>query len=136
MIISARLSECIRQVPPVDDRILLIRLKLTCGLMTAVAVYTPPEDHELRDWEQFYLKLDSVVRCRSADVIVVLGDFNADTGSDRVGYESCLVPQDFGVQNENSQFTRNWGFLFTRTATRIFHVLTGTATRIFHVFYT
>ena len=43
--ISTRLSECVRQVTPVDDRILHIRLEHTCGFMTVVAVYAPPEDH-------------------------------------------------------------------------------------------
>ena len=43
--------------------------------------------------EQFYHKLDSVVgRCPAGDDLVVQGDFNAETGSDRAGYELCLGP--------------------------------------------
>ena len=105
MAISNRLSECVRQVTPVDERILHIRLEHTCGFMTVVAVYAPPEDHSLRDKEQFYHKLDSVVgRCPTGDVLVVLGDFNAETGSDRAEYESCLGPHGFGDRKDNSQF--------------------------------
>ena len=53
-------------------------LEHTCGFMTVVAVYTPSEDHELRDKEQFCHKLDSVV----GNVLVFLGNFNAEKGSD------------------------------------------------------
>ena len=49
------------------------------------------------------------------DVLVVLGDFNAETGSDRAGYESCLGPHGFGAQNGNSQllleFAKSRGLL-------------------------
>ena len=100
MAISTRLSKCVRQVTPVDERILHIRLEHTCGFMTVVAVYAPPKDHSLRDKEQFYHKIDFVVgRCPTGDVFVILSDFNTDTGSYRAGYESCL-----GAWNDNSQF--------------------------------
>ena len=54
-----------------------------------MTVYAPPEDHVLRDKEKFYHKLDSVVgMCHAGDGLVILGDFNAETGSDRTGQES------------------------------------------------
>ena len=103
--ISSRLSECVRQVTAVDERILHVRLEHTCGFMSVVAVYAPTEEASLEDKEQFYFRLDSVVgRCPAGDVLVILGDFNAETGSDRAGYESCVGPHGFGTRNENSQF--------------------------------
>ena len=108
--ISTRLSECVRQVTPVDDRILHIRLEHTCGFMTVVAVYAPSEDHELREKEQFYPNLDSVDgTCPTGDFLVVLSNFNAGTGSDSAGYESCLGPQSFEARNDNSQFLLEFG---------------------------
>ena len=70
-----------------------------------MAVYSPLKNHELRDKEEFYHKLDSVVgRCPAGDVLVVLGDFNAETGSDMAGYELCLGPHGFRARNGNTQF--------------------------------
>ena len=61
-----------------------IMLEHVCGLITVVAVNAPPEDHGLRDREHFYQKLNSVVgRCPTGDALVVLGDFNTETGNDR-----------------------------------------------------
>ena len=39
--ISARLSECVRHVTPVDERILHIRFEHTSVFMTVLAVYAP-----------------------------------------------------------------------------------------------
>ena len=36
--LSARLIKCIRQVAPVDERFIHIRLERTCGFMTVVAI--------------------------------------------------------------------------------------------------
>ena len=61
--------------------------------MTVEAVYVPPEDHKLRDKERFYHKVNLMVmvgRFPAGNVLVVRGDLNAETGSDRVGSESCL----------------------------------------------
>ena len=81
MAISARLIECVRQVTSVDDMIFHVRLEYTCVLLTVVVVNAPPEDHELRYKEQLYHKVDSMVeRCPAGDVLVVLNDFNAETG--------------------------------------------------------
>ena len=83
MAISTRLSECDRQVTPVDER-----LEHTCGFMTVAAVYAPPGDHLLRDKEEFYHKLELLDGRRpDGDVLVVLVDLNAETGSDMAGYE-------------------------------------------------
>ena len=52
--ISARLSESVKQVTRVYEKILHIRLENTCGFMTVVAIYVTPDDQELRDKEQLY----------------------------------------------------------------------------------
>ena len=106
MAISARLSECVRQVTLVDDSILHFRLGHTYGLMTVVAVYALPEEYELRDKELFNHKLDSVVgRYLAVDVLVVLGDLNAETESNRAWYESILVPKALEPGTRTASFS-------------------------------
>ena len=71
-----------------------------CGLMTVVAVYPQPEDHELRGKEQLYSKLELVVgRCLTGDFLVFLGNFNAETGRIRIVSRSSRLrsPERFTV---------------------------------------
>ncbi|XP_045121817.1 uncharacterized protein LOC123510602 [Portunus trituberculatus] len=67
--------------------------------MSVVAVYTPTEVCETEE-EIFYAKLDSVLdQCPCRDTPIVLGDFNAVSGIERVGYVLCVGPHGFGTRN-------------------------------------
>ena len=70
--------------------------------MTVVGVCAPPEHKLLSDKEQIYHKLNLVDgRCPAGGVLVILGDFNAQTG--RARDDSCLGPEGFGAWNKNKQ---------------------------------
>ena len=59
--------------------------------MSVVAVYAPTEVCETE--EMFYAKLDSVLdQCPCRDALIVLGDFNDVTGTERAGYEMYWSP--------------------------------------------
>ena len=48
----------------------------------------------------FYATLESVVdQCPRRDTLLVLGDFNASTGTDRDGYETCVGLHVSGTVN-------------------------------------
>lgn len=107
--IASRLQSSVVGVTPVDERIMWVRLKHTLGFMSVVAVYAPTETSTLEEKEMFYAKLDSLVdRCPSRDTLVVLGDFNAVTGTERAGYELCVGPHGSGTRNINSSFLLNF----------------------------
>ena len=60
--------------------------------------------------------LESVVdECPRRDTLLVLGDFNASTGTDRDGYETCVGPHGSGTMNQNStkflDFARSHGLV-------------------------
>ena len=62
--------------------------------------------------------LESVVdHCPRRDTLLVLGDFNASTGTDRDGYETRVGPHGSGTMNQNStkflDFARSHGFRVT-----------------------
>ena len=64
--------------------------------------------------DAFYATLESVVdQGPRRDTLLVLGDFNASTGTDRDGYETCVGPHVSGTVNLNSSkfldFTRSHG---------------------------
>ena len=43
-----------------------------------------------------------VDQCPRRDTLPVLGDFNASSGPDRDGYETCVGPHESGTVNQNS----------------------------------
>ena len=61
--------------------------------------------------DAFYATLESVIyQCPRRDTLPVLGDFNASTGTDRNGYETCVGPHGSGTVNLNStNFARSHG---------------------------
>ena len=106
--ISSRLASAVDEVTAVDERIMRVRLKHTMGFMSLVAVYAPTEVSETEEKEVFYAKLESILdQCPRRDVLVVLGDFNAVTGTDRAGYEKCIGPHGSGTRNTNSSLFLN-----------------------------
>ena len=72
----------------------------------------------------FYTKLDSVLdQCPRRDTLIVLGDFNVVTGTERAGYKLCVGPHGSGTTNINScspecykiQKVKNHRFFVTET---------------------
>ena len=50
----------------------------------------------------FCAALESVVdQCSRRDTLLVLGDFNASTGTDSDGHETCVSPHGSGTMNQN-----------------------------------
>ena len=100
--VSSRLQPSIIEVTPVDKRIMQLRLKHTLGFMSLVVAYASTEMCEV-DKEMFYAKLDSALdQWPRRDTLIVLDDFNAATGTERVGYELCVGPHGSGTRNTNS----------------------------------
>ena len=70
--------------------------------------------------DAFYATLESVVdQCPRRDTLLVLGDFNASTGTDRDGYETCVGPHRSGTMNQNNtkflDFARSHGLRVARS---------------------
>ncbi|KAG0722293.1 Craniofacial development protein 2 [Chionoecetes opilio] len=107
--ISSKLQPSVVEVTPVDERIMRVRMKHTLGFMSLVAVYAPTEMRRTEEKEMFYAKLDSVLdQCPPRDTLIVLGDFNATTGTVREGYELCVGPHGSGTRNTNSSLLLNF----------------------------
>ncbi|MCP3680346.1 MAG: endonuclease/exonuclease/phosphatase family protein [Gammaproteobacteria bacterium] len=107
--ISSRLQPSVVEVALVDERIMRLRMKHSLGFMSLVAVYAPTEIYELEEKEMFYAKLESVLdQCPRRDTLIVLGDFNAVTGTERAGYELCVGPHGSGTRNTNSSLLLNF----------------------------
>ena len=66
------------------------------GVISLVSAYAPTEASDLSVKNN--AALESVVdQCPMRDILLVLGDFNASTGTDRDGYETCVGPLASGL---------------------------------------
>ena len=98
---SNKLTPMIIEVTPVNERIMKLRIRHSLGVISLVSVYAPSEASDLTVKDTFYATLESVVdQCPRRDPLLVLGDFNASTGTDRDGFETCVGPHGSGTMNQ------------------------------------
>ena len=67
-------------------------------VISLFSVYAPTEASDLTVKDAFSATLESVRdQCPRRDTLLVLRDFNASTGTDRDGYETCICPHGSGT---------------------------------------
>ena len=78
-----------------------LRLKYSLGFMSIIEGYNPKEMCE--NHEMFHAKLESVLnKCSRRDALIVLGDFNAVSGTERAGYKICFALHSSDIRSDNS----------------------------------
>ena len=91
--VSNKLTPMIIEVIPLNKHIMRLIIHHSLGVISMVSVDAPTEASDLTVKDAFNATLESVVdQCPGRDTLLVLGDFNASTGTDRAGYETCVVP--------------------------------------------
>ena len=79
---SNKLTPMIIDVTPVNECIMRRRIRHSLGVISLVSVYAPNEASDFT-MDAFYATLESVVdQCPRRDTLLVLGNFNALTGTD------------------------------------------------------
>ena len=90
---SNKLTPMIIEVTLVNERITRRRIRHSLGVISLLSVYALTEASDLTVKDAFDATLDSVVdQCHRRETLLVLGDFNASTGTDRDDYETCVGP--------------------------------------------
>ena len=112
--VSNKLPPMIIEVTPVTERIPRLRIRHSLSVISLVSAYSTTHASDLMVKDAFYATLESVVdQCPRRDTLLVLEDFNASTGSDRDGCETCVGPHGSGTVNQNSikflDFARSHG---------------------------
>ena len=105
---------------PINDRILTARFQSKHLKMTVVQAYAPTETSSDQEKDKFYDELDSTMDgIPSHDLVIVSGDFNAQLGPDRDGWESTIGPHLSGTLNDNGtrflEFCGRNGLCITNT---------------------
>ena len=116
--VSNKLIPMVIEATPFNERIMRRRIRHSLGVVSLVSVYAPTEASDLTVKDAFCVTLESVVdHCPRRDTLLVLGDFNASTGTDREGYETCVGLHGSGTMNQNStkflDFARSHGLKVT-----------------------
>ncbi|XP_063591304.1 uncharacterized protein LOC134768405 [Penaeus indicus] len=79
----------------VSDRILLARFKGSLMDISIIQTYTPTTKSSDEGIDRFYAQLDQAYsQCKSQDIIIVMGNFNAKVGNERV--DNIVGPHGLG----------------------------------------
>ena len=98
--VADRLVPLITEVIPVNERITRLKISHALGVISLVIVYAPTTVREFAVKEPFYTQLQMVVdSCHKMDTLIILGDFNATTGTVRNSYESCVGLTALNLRN-------------------------------------
>jgi len=104
LVLDKRLSRSLVLRQAVSSRILTARFLHKHDHLTVVVVYSPTEDSSASSKDKFYTTVESLITSRPLhDHLVVLGDFNAVTGTNRAAGFECIVGNfGCGRPNDNS----------------------------------
>ncbi|KAI8493303.1 hypothetical protein Bbelb_293070 [Branchiostoma belcheri] len=125
VVLSQAASRSMLSYKAVSDRILLVRIMASPFNMYFIQVYAPTADAPDEEVEVFYEQIQQLLQeCPSQDIAMVMGDFNAKVGADRLEAEVC-GPYGLGTPNERGErlveFCQDNGLIITGTNTVFKH---------------
>ena len=112
ILIAKEVKKSLMQWEAVSSRIITARFKSTARNITVINAYAPTNlaDDDTKD--QFYEQLQGVINSvPSRDIPILLGDFNAQIGSDNSGLEQIMGKHAMGTRSDNgNRFTEFCSF--------------------------
>ena len=104
LFLNSKMSSSLIERFPISHRILIARFHHRHGNITILVVYAQTEAATENDKDSFYNQLEPLISAIPPhDQLLVLGDFNAVTGTDRSGNENVVGNYGSGTPNNNSQ---------------------------------
>ena len=89
---------------PISDRIMTARFSSRFSKITIVQAYAPTNEGEDSSKDNFYDKLQETMnKIPNHDLVILMGDFNAQITSNRQGYEKTIGPHGIGRPTDNGE---------------------------------
>ena len=104
IIISTWAKRALMERTPISERIIKARFYSKYKRLTVIQTYAPTNDALNEEKDEFYNQLqDTISSCNKHDMIVLMGDLNAKTGSNNANREEVMGKFVAGVMNENGR---------------------------------
>ena len=100
--VKSTLVSCIEEFRPISNRIALLKLRSDIST-SVIAAYAPTNVDLDAAKDAFYETLSEILEENKHRLVILLGDFNAEVGSDRSGWEKELGNFGIGGRNDNGQ---------------------------------
>lgn len=104
ILLSQPAKKALIEWKPYSDRIITARLRTRARNLTCIQCYAPTEAAELSVKESFYDLLSSILTSvHRGDIVIMMGDFNAQVGADNTSAESTMGKHGLGRLTENGE---------------------------------
>lgn len=104
LLLSKEARKALIEWKPHSDRILTARFRTRARNLTCIQCYAPTETAEYNVKENFYSTLDRTLSTvQRGDIMILLGDFNAQVGSSNASLEDVMGKHGTGTMNENGE---------------------------------
>lgn len=91
----------------VSDRVIMIKLSTKPLDLNIIQVYAPTSESTDEELDSFYDEIEQALKqCKSTDITIVQGDFNAKVGKGR--YEDTVGSFGLGERNNRGQILLEW----------------------------
>ena len=89
---------------PINERLIKARFNSKYCKLTIIQCYAPTNDSEDDMEEEWYDQLQAAVsKVPQDDVLLIMGDMNAKTGSDNTNRERAMGREDCGIINDKGE---------------------------------
>jgi hypothetical protein len=108
-LLSPNAHKSLMEWQPVNERIIVARFNAPFRNVTIIQCYAPTENATTDAKETFYDQLTSVIaKVHKKDILIQIGDMNAQIGSDNSELKSVMGRQALGTMTENGEMYTNF----------------------------
>ncbi|GFO12462.1 craniofacial development protein 2-like protein [Plakobranchus ocellatus] len=107
IIVDQMVSKAIKVYWALSDRVLLVKIARKPEDLNIIQVHAPTANSNDEDLDKFYNDLDTAkTQCKSQDPLIIMGDFNAKVGTDKV--DDIVGKHGLGIRNERGEKLIEW----------------------------
>ncbi|XP_008482566.1 craniofacial development protein 2-like [Diaphorina citri] len=122
IIVDKEIDQCVTGFIPISDRVMMLSISSTEGVINVIQVYAPTVDKPDEDVEAFYDDIKTVLKTtKRHDITIILGDFNAKVGN--IIVDGCTGAFGLGIRNERGdrliEFCQNEEMVLTNTTFKL-----------------